>query len=230
MKNQIKFCAIITIAFATISCGSNTGSKVEEKSANSDVQVKVEEPVANYVTDIDGNKYKIVTIGKQTWMAENLRVTKFRNGDLIPQIQDANVWTNLETGAWCYYANNSENDQKYGKLYNFYSVKDQRGLAPEGWHIPTDQEWTDLAMFLGGSDVAGEKMKDQNGFAAIYSGFCDDSGESDFLGEAGAWWSTLPNNHTVWCRGVTSADGKLQRESESFYFEAGISVRCIKNN
>ena len=94
-------------------------------------------------------KAQDVTIGKQTWATKNLDVESYRNGDAIPQVQDNTAWENLTTGAWCYYQNKAANGTKYGKLYNWYAVNDPRGLAPNGYHIPTDVEWTILTDNLG---------------------------------------------------------------------------------
>jgi uncharacterized protein (TIGR02145 family) len=103
-----------------------------------------------------------VTIGTQVWTTKNLDVATYRNGDVIPQVQDKDAWANLTTGAWCYYENDAKNGVKYGKLYNWYAVNDPRGLAPAGWHIPTDGEWTVLENSLG--DDAGKKMKSTSGW------------------------------------------------------------------
>ena len=100
-----------------------------------------------------------VLIGTQTWMDKNLDVSTYRNGDPIPEVKDYNEWINLKTGAWCYYNNDPKNGEIYGKLYNWYAVNDPRGLAPAGWHIPSLQEFSNLVTFLGGSSVAGGKLK-----------------------------------------------------------------------
>jgi uncharacterized protein (TIGR02145 family) len=103
-----------------------------------------------------------VTIGTQTWTTKNLDVATFRNGDAIPQAKTFKEWKdagNNKQPAWCYYDDDAKNGTKYGTLYNWYAVNDARGLAPAGWHIPTDEEWTVLSTFLGGGDVAGKKMK-----------------------------------------------------------------------
>src|SRR4030095_15485991 len=92
----------------------------------------------------------LTTICDQDWMVKNLDVTTYRNGDIIPEVTDPTVWAALTTGAWCYYENNSTNGTTYGKLYNWYAVNDPRGLAPTGWHVPTDAEWTTLSTCLGG--------------------------------------------------------------------------------
>ena len=111
--------------------------------------------LATFVTDVDGNKYTFVQIGQQVWMDKNLDVETYRNGDVIPQVTDSKEWAALKTGAWCYHSNNKANGVIYGKLYNWYAVNDQRGLAPKGWHIPSKAEWTTITTFLGGEDVAG---------------------------------------------------------------------------
>jgi uncharacterized protein (TIGR02145 family) len=130
------------------------------------------------VIDINGNSYKTVIIGEQIWMAENLNVDKFRNGDSIPEAKSNEEWSKaFEEGkpAWCYYENNQKNGEKYGKLYNWYAINDMRGLAPNGYHIPSDKEWLTLSYILGGDNVAGKKMKsniawngtNESGFSAL---------------------------------------------------------------
>ena len=129
--------------------------------------VKLKPPVKVVpVIPVVDNKGPIkgVAIGSQVWMSTNLNVSTYRNGDVIPQVQDKDTWDKLTTGAWCYYENNAANGTKYGKLYNWYAVNDARGLAPAGWHIPTDQEWTVLENSLG--DDAGKKMKSTSGWGS----------------------------------------------------------------
>ena len=113
-------------------------------------------------TDVDGQAYSSVIINGKQWTKKNLDVSKYKNGDVIPQVTDPAVWATLTTGAWCYYENDTANGPIYGKLYNWYAVNDSRGLAPAGWHIPTDTEWSDLATFLGGESVAGRKLKEDS--------------------------------------------------------------------
>lgn len=100
-------------------------------------------------TDIDGNRYKTVEIGEQIWMAENLRTSRYANGDLIPNITDHNRWFSLEMGAWTYYENDSSYHAKFGKLYNWHAVADGRGLCPSGWRIPDPEDWYELKHYLG---------------------------------------------------------------------------------
>lgn len=101
----------------------------------------------NY-TDADGNHYAVVHIGEQTWMAENLKTNKYRNEESIPNVTENSEWGALTTGAWCHYFNNVENDAKYGKLYNWYAINDARKIAPEGWHVPTEVDWSTLENYL----------------------------------------------------------------------------------
>jgi uncharacterized protein (TIGR02145 family) len=105
--------------------------------------------VSNTVIDIDGNTYQAIKIGDQWWMAENLKVTHYRNGDPIPNVTDSTEWSNLATEAYCVYENDESIAETYGYLYNWYVVNDSRNIAPEGWHVPTDEEWKELEMFLG---------------------------------------------------------------------------------
>jgi uncharacterized protein (TIGR02145 family) len=114
-----------------------------------------------------------VTIGKQEWMTENLNVDKFRNGDPIPEAKTNGEWelaSKNKQPAWCYYNNDPQYGAKYGKLYNWYAVTDPRGLAPVGYHVPSDAEWTKLTDFLGGESVAGEKMKSTSGWDSYTTG------------------------------------------------------------
>jgi uncharacterized protein (TIGR02145 family) len=195
------------------------------------------------VTDIDGNTYKTVTIGTQVWMAENLNVEHYSNGDPIPQVQDKDEWSKLTTGAWCYYENKTSNGKTYGKLYNGFAVYDPRGLAPEGWHIPSDSEWTQLTDFLGGKEVAGGKLKatilwndpnegatNSSGFTAFPGGFRDYYGYFGSIGEYGFFWSSseyVIDLVFVWSRNLNHYDSEVFR----YYGEMarGISVRCVKD-
>ena len=114
-----------------------------------------------------------VTIGTQTWTTKNLDISTFRNGDAIPQAKTDEEWEAAgenKQPAWCYYENNTANGTKYGKLYNWYAVVDTRGLAPAGYHIPTDEEWTVLSTFLGGEAVAGKKMKSSSDWDSYTTG------------------------------------------------------------
>jgi uncharacterized protein (TIGR02145 family) len=153
-----------------------------------------------------------LTIGTQTWTGCNLDVTTFRNGDPIPEVTDPSAWIGLTTPAWCYYDNNSVNGPTYGKLYNWYAVNDPRGLAPVGYHIPSDTEWTTLTTFLGGSTVAGGALKQQgfchwltqntatnsSGFSGLPGGYRSTGGLFfTSVGTYGNFWSTSQYDPTA---------------------------------
>lgn len=182
-----------------------------------------------------------VQIGTQVWMTKNLNVSRYRNGDLIPQVTNPNQWSNLTTGAWCYYANNTEIGTTYGKLYNWYAVNDPRGLAPQGWHVPSDAEWSILTTFLGGLGLAGGKLKATTGwnspntaatnssrFTGFPGGSRNSSGTFDQIGYSGVWWSSSELDITyAWYRYLYYYDGVATRASS--YKTFGLSVRCIKD-
>ena len=137
-----------------------------------------------------------VTIGTQTWTTKNLDVATFRNGDAIPQAktdEELEVAGNNKQAAWCYYENNTANGTKYGKLYNWYAVNDYRGLAPAGWHVPTDEEWTVLSTFLGGEDLAGKKMKSTSGWNSYDCKKCN-GGSTEFKKTCSACKGTQANS------------------------------------
>ncbi len=181
-----------------------------------------------------------VQIGTQTWTKENLDVATYRNGDPIPEVQVASNWANLTTGAWCYYANNTANGTTYGKLYNWYAVNDPRGLAPNGYHIPTDAEWTTLTTYLGGTSVAGTKMKNSSGwlnngngtnssgFAGLPGGCRNYNGYFYTIGADGDWWSSSENNASdAWYRGLYHNNGGVGRYDSNERY--GFSVRCLRD-
>jgi uncharacterized protein (TIGR02145 family) len=196
--------------------------------------------IFSQVSDIDGNTYKTVIIGKQEWMAENLNVEHYRNGDPIPQIQDKEEWANLTTGAWCYYENNSENGVIYGKLYNWYAVMDPRGLAPEGWHIPDDEEWNTIINLLGGAGTAGKEMKsssgwieggngtNSSGFSGLPGGYRNHDGYFSNIGKNGIFWSsTAFNEKSAWFRNLIGSISDVYRPN--YFFVNGLSIRCVKD-
>jgi uncharacterized protein (TIGR02145 family) len=184
-----------------------------------------------------------VVIGTQQWMRENLDVMTYRNGDVIPQVTDPTAWAGLTTGAWCWYSNSADNGAIYGKLYNWYAVNDPRGLAPQGWHIPTDAEWTTLGTLLGGDAAAGGKMKttgttrwttpntsatNESGFAGLPGGLRDVNGTFGGVGYGGYWWSATQNGSTLaWYRNLYYNDGYLDRRYS--FKKYGFSVRCLRD-
>jgi uncharacterized protein (TIGR02145 family) len=138
--------------------------------------------------------FKSVKIGTQTWMTENLNVSTFRNGDPIPEAKTVEEWEKADKEgkpAWCYYDNDPKNGAIYGKLYNWYAVIDPRGLAPAGWHVPSDPEWTTLGDFLG--DDAGKKMKSTSGWNGYGCKRCD-GGSSQFKANCTSCKGTQANS------------------------------------
>lgn len=171
-----------------------------------------------------------VTIGNQVWMTENLNVDYFRNGDSIPQAQTNEEWEKAglnKQPAWCYFDNEPANGEKYGKLYNWYAVSDPRGLAPIGWHIPSDEDWKTLTDYLGGEDDAGAKLKGSSGFLAVLGGFRYDGGSFYNFGLGGWWSSTEDNTEDAWYRDLNYNNDYLTRSKS--YKSIGYSVRCLKD-
>ncbi len=185
-----------------------------------------------------------VKIGNQVWMSKNLDVSTFRNGDPIPQAKTNEEWKKAgenKQPAWCYYENDPANGAKYGKLYNWYAVNDSRGLAPIGYHIPSDAEWTKLTDFLGGNSVAGAKMKSKtgwtkggngtnsSGFSGLPGGYRYTNGSFDAIGNYGDWWSSTEyDTSNAWDRYLDYNYGDVNR----YYYDDktnGFSVRCIKD-
>jgi len=208
------------------------------------------------IKDIDGNIYNTVKIGNQIWMAEDLKVTHYPNGDAIPLITDNTTWGNLAddntSDAYSYYDNSSANATTYGALYTYAAAigdnwaRDNtanQGVCPDGWHLPTDAEWTTLTDYLGGTSVAGGKMKEigtthwnspnsgadnSSGFSALPSGYRNDyNGTFYYLGRNGYWWSATESGSTANRRrlyydgpDVTSLNNNKSR---------GFSVRCVRD-
>ncbi len=195
------------------------------------------------ITDFDGNAYQAVIIGTQVWMAENLKVTHYRNGDAIPNVTGNTEWQNLSSGAYCEYNNDVNNVVTYGRLYNWHAVNDDRDLAPTGWHVPTDAEWQTLMDYLGGDMLAGGKMKETgtthwtspNSDATNESGFTSlPGGQRNWNGtwyelntNAWFWSSTEDNSLDAWYRALYYNNGGVARDN---YLKLdGFSIRCVKD-
>jgi uncharacterized protein (TIGR02145 family) len=197
------------------------------------------------VTDIDGNVYKTIKIGNQWWMAENLKVTHYRNSDPITHVEDDTEWADLITGAWCVYDNQDSYKNIYGLLYNWYVVDDSRNIAPEGWHVPTDEEWQELVNHLDGSSVAGGKLKETgtghwnnpnigatnaSGFSALPGGYRYGSlGYFNYRGYYAYFWSSTEHNpYHAWYRILTYQYSDVYRHHTFNNF--GFSVRCLRGS
>jgi uncharacterized protein (TIGR02145 family) len=189
-------------------------------------------------------KYESVVICKQIWMTKNLDVDHYRNGDSIPEVKDYNEWANLSIGAWCYYNNDSLMSSIYGKLYNWYAVNDPRGLAPKGWYIPSDLEFSELVKCLGGDTIAGGKLKEvgslhwdnpnegatnTSSFTALPGGIRNEVGGFYWKGySCSLWSSTLFDKSHAYVYGLFSTDDAIVRGYSIKLY--GLSVRCIKEN
>ena len=186
-----------------------------------------------------------IQIGTQKWMTQNLNTSFYRNGDTIHYVTDATEWANTTAGAWCYYNNDPLNGEIYGKLYNWYAVKDSThgGLAPLGWHIPTDTEWTTLTTTLGGTSLAGGKMKsagttrwttpntgatNSSGFAGLPGGLRYGIGSFGTIGGNGYWWSSTEGGTAyAWLRDLVYNSSSLDRHGGDKTI--GFSVRCLRD-
>jgi uncharacterized protein (TIGR02145 family) len=197
----------------------------------------------NYPVDINGNEYETIIIGTQTWFAKNLKVANYRNGDLIPTGLSNTTWQSATSGAYAIYNNQTVNDSIYGKLYNWYAVADHRGLCPAGWHVPSDAEFTTLENFLGGSSVAGGKMKEvglthwaspntaatnSSGFTGLPGGYRDVTGTCYAVGSLGDWWSaTHYSMASAYSRNLFYSSSNVNRNLA--IKSPGFSVRCVKD-
>ncbi len=218
-------------AYATNTAGTSYGDELDFTTST-------------VVTDIDGNIYNTVIIGSQVWMAENLRTTHYRNGDSIPNVTDNSKWSKLKSGAYCNYNNDINISKTYGKLYNWYAVNDKRNLAPAGWHVPTDSEWTILSTYLGGENIAGAKLKEigtthwnspnvgadnSSGFLALPGGGRYLDGRFLDFGTSGNWWTaTASVSPQAWYRYLHCDYTRITRDDYGSW-NVGNSIRCVKD-
>ena len=246
VKNRI---FSVTIVAILLSLMMSSCKKDEPNDATNGKTTAVFNPGLKYstMTDQDGNVYKTIVIGTQTWMAENLRTTKYRDGTSISNVIDNTAWINLTTGAYCNYNNttNADTIATYGRLYNWYAATNSRNIAPEGWHLPTEAEWRTLIDYLGNNEVGG-KMKEtgtthwlspntgatnESGFTALPSGIRSDFrelGKFFAMGKIGYYWSSTPldtNYYLLPC--LSNVDAMVSLTG--FYNTDGLSVRLIKD-
>jgi uncharacterized protein (TIGR02145 family) len=206
--------------------------------------IEVTNLICETITDFDGNTYNVVPIGEQCWTAHNLNVSHYRNGDPIPQIENETEWLNATYGAWCYFANNTENGIVYGKLYNWYAVNDARGLAPEGYHIPNQDEWREMVGFLGGYVIAGGKLKsteywqapnvgatNETGFTGVPGSQRNGAFYNDGWGVVATYWSSSINEDNpekAWSNTLSRSSAACS-EYQGSWVRVGMSVRCVKD-
>jgi len=201
-------------------------------------------PVVTTVTDVDGNVYNTVIIGTQAWMTENLKVTHYRDTTAIPEVIDSVAWKTSSSGAYCNYNNDIINGNIYGKLYNWFAVNSTHNLAPAGWHVATDADWTVLSDYLGGSAIAGGILKESGtshwnspnsgatnnkNFGALPGGFRHGLyGTFSNIKDDGEWWSATSASTTqAFYRSMDHTSSILSRYS--YLKTSGYSVRCVKD-
>jgi len=201
-------------------------------------------PAQAIMHDRDGNTYKTFVIHNKVWMAGNLNVAHYRNGDAIPEAKTGPDWDRYgenKTGCWCYYEFDGSNGKKYGKLYNWFAVTDPRGLAPTGWHVPKDEEWLVFTDYKGNYVDNGRRMKTQEDWGM--DKFCWGTNETGFsglpggtrsagaflgLGTVGNWWcSTEAELNFARIRSLSSDLDELRMNSAMK--QGGNSVRCVKD-
>lgn len=238
MSNRTLLVYILSLVLVVMAC-----EKVDEESEEETVD-------PNAIMDIDGNIYTSVIIGDQEWMVENLKVTHYRDGNAIAKIVDATEWFNSTAGAYCSYNNDDTNAEIYGSLYNWYAVKDSQNIAPEGWHVPSDDEWKALEVFLGmnqeiadqafwrGPDVSGKLRtvdgwniengaNNESGFSALPGGARDEEGVYFWAGSHATFWTSTEDYYGPWDRILADTTSNIFRYP--YHWNAGFSIRCVRD-
>jgi uncharacterized protein (TIGR02145 family) len=252
MKKNISIFSMLILSVFLVFFSSCATDDDEPPTNPTDETPIVFNPALSYgtMTDLDGNIYKTITIGTQTWMAENLRTTKYRDGSEIPNVTDGDKWYALSTGAYCNYDNTTNPNiiASYGRLYNGHAVSDIRSIAPTGWHVPSQTEWELLIKYSGGSKVAGGKLKEtgtahwigdyngttnETGFTALPGGYRRGVLFSD-IGQSGYFRAATERNEIMFLL-ISYHDSKVY----SHYFsddlhvkeelKTGFSVRCVRD-
>jgi uncharacterized protein (TIGR02145 family) len=228
-------------AFAINSAGTAYGNELSFTTSTSNTIIS-SNPGAGVT--FNGYTYTSIVLGNgQEWMSENLKTTVYANGDPIPNVTDSLQWLTTTSGAWAYYNDNSSFNSQYGKLYNWYTVVDSRNVCPNGWHVPTDLEWTILTDYLGGLIVSGGKMKNTGtqywqspnlaatnniGFSALPGGYRSMFNSFFEIGNFAYFWSTSVFNSTnAWTRYLSFNSASTFKDGNSK--SDGFSVRCLKN-
>jgi uncharacterized protein (TIGR02145 family) len=217
-------CKIILILAAVLVCLANSGIH------------------AQTVKDADGNVYTSTSIGNQIWLVENLKTTRFNDGTPIPYVPDEKKWSELKSPGFCWLKNDIKNKESRGALYNWYTVGTKK-LCPKGWHVPTNDEWTAMTIFLGEKESAGDKLKSTEkgfwdypmchpsndfDFSAVPSGIRLVSGVFPLFADGRAvWWSSTGNDNDAWNRGLSFDSGRVFKGDENLRY--GFAVRCIKD-
>ena len=248
-ENRIRILSLLLMSLVLIiSCDKGNDINI----LNNCETAAIFNPDKNYgtLTDQEGNVYKTIQIGSQTWMAENLRTTIYRNGDPIPKVTDSLTWGYLNTGAYCNYNNTESTDTicTYGRLYNWFTVNDDRNIAPEGWHVPTLDEWLILENYMENDPILTTKLKEtgqfhwinwnelstnETGFTALPGGcrwYIQGASGFTLIGNEGFWWTVTKDEYNL--------DNAHKVTIGFNYFvlggcfcnkHDGCSIRCVKD-
>ncbi len=270
-QHIVQHALIGVLTLLVLACGKDKEGCMETNALNFDPEATIENGSCEFspevflglefgsIIDQEGNQYATFVIGDQEWMAENLRTTSYANGDPIPNVTDQSQWSNLTTGAWAHYNNDSQYENPYGKLYNWYTVNDSRNVCPTGWHVPSDAEWSTLVNYLdpnanGGfnfPNTAGGKMKsvgiqfwespntdatNESGFSGLPGGARNNGGVFYGSGFLGSWWSSTAGTEVVLGNVILDIAWILELNysggdvyRSSFSQAGGLSVRCLKD-
>jgi uncharacterized protein (TIGR02145 family) len=229
---------------ATNSAGSDEEIKNDYITVNPESTGIIFNPNLTYgsVTDIDGNVYKTIQIGTQTWMAENLRAITLNDGTSISLVESAIVWDSLSTSAYCWYDNNRILGNTFGALYNWYVVGTLK-LCPLGWHVPSLSEWSLLLDYLGGAEIAFYKLREtttthwewdtnvtnESGFSAIPGGYRIYYGEYRLIGNYAGWWTSTVGDLPPYEHATVMSLRTVDPLRYGYHFTVGHSVRCLKD-
>ena len=219
-----------------------------------DVAASTQNPQSGYgpdIKDIEGNTYKTVSIGEQVWMAENLKVTQYNDGSIIPNVTQNTTWENTLSGAWCYINNTPPTNTKYGKLYNWYVIdkatNGNKNVCPTGWHVPDTNEWNTLFDNLGGFFIAGGNLKEIGTtnwqspnagatnislFTALPGGMRRYTGPFVEFGKQGFWWSSTPIEDiygTKRSHYINLYESNTTALTINYDYKGAMSIRCIKD-
>ncbi len=252
-KSELGVCSSNSFSSSLVGLEGNTTYyikayvKISSVIVYSKEQITIETKEYGTLIDIDGNTYKTVQIGNQEWMAENLKVTKYSNGTEITLIENSADWSVYIDKAYCYYDNSLSNADTYGALYTWSAAMNGssssnnnpsgiQGVCPDGWHLPSYSEWTELTDYLGGANIAGDKLKEldatnETGFSArLGGGRYTDTNDGEFhnMYSGGYWWCSTENSE-YWAKYIRMNWDNIVVDFDDFPKHYGYSVRCLKN-
>ena len=236
----MKKTTVLSIKFLTIlvlmACFNNACKKDNDAEKESEPEI---------VKDIDGNIYNTITVNGQVWMVENLKTTRYRNGDSIVHLKDPTTFYNFYEGAYCNYNNENNIAETYGRLYNWWVINDERKIAPEGWHVATDENWQSLVEYLGGLEVAGGKLKEvglahwnapnadatnEVGFTALPGGYVSPGNDFENIGYYGYYWTSTNfagQFDRAWIWIINNNFPSVMKIN--FRIDMAASIRCVKD-